>query len=75
MRPWYTPPSKSVPAGPRIVKCHSKRLSSRGSAKYCEEGSRESSRTSAKMRFFVNVFSACPFIFAGRLAMSEYAKK
>ena len=30
MRPWYRPPSKSDPSGARIVKCHSKRLSSSG---------------------------------------------
>ena len=32
MRPWYRPPSKAVPGGPRMVKCHSKRLPSSGAA-------------------------------------------
>lgn len=27
IRPWYMPPSKSVSGGPRIVKCHSNKLS------------------------------------------------
>ena len=32
IRPWERPPSKAVPGGPRMVKCHSKRLSSSGDA-------------------------------------------
>ena len=29
MRKWYSPPSNSVPGGPRIVQCHSYRMVSR----------------------------------------------
>ena len=50
IRPWYTPPAKSVPSAPRIVKCHSNMSCSRGAAWYWSEGSMESSRMSALMR-------------------------
>lgn len=42
-----TLPSKSVPAGPRIEKCHSNTLSSRGAAEYREEGFFANDLTSA----------------------------
>ena len=50
IRPWYTPPSKSVPGGPRSVKCHSNMLSSSGSATYWSDGFVVISRMSALIR-------------------------
>ena len=46
IRPWYMPSAYGVEGGPWRVKCHSKRLVSRGAAKKAGSGKRESSRDS-----------------------------
>ena len=58
------PATRKVRAGRPAGKYHSKRLSSRSSAKYCEEGSPRAPHV-REIRFFVNVFSAC------RLSLQE----
>lgn len=56
MRPWYMPFSYGDAGGPVIVKCHSKRLDSRGCAVREGSGWRDSSLDSWRMRLMVGDF-------------------
>lgn len=53
MRPWYAPSLYGVDGGPERVKCHSKRLDSRGAACRVGSGWVESSVASLRIRLMV----------------------
>lgn len=53
MRPWYIPDAYGVEGGPWTVKCHSKRLDSKGAAWMVASGLLRSSVASFKMRLIV----------------------
>lgn len=53
IRPWYSPEAYGVEGGPWRVKCHSKRLDSKGAACKVASGFERSSVASLRMRFIV----------------------
>lgn len=53
MRPWYIPEAYGVEGGPCSVKCHTKRLSSKGAACKVASGFDRSSVASFKIRLIV----------------------